>query len=157
MIITPTNTGFQPHVSQLNVDARIRRSEEMLAAAPLLDDLLVGLPAGAAFGSVADQATGEATRLNVLDSIADAVGTHWCSSCLPNCGLARYCRRRTHDAGDTSLGGETVVRLTPGVRTFDQVVSLAEGARPSVDAAAAAKGLRVAHNLYDVFLPRPVS
>jgi hypothetical protein len=157
MIITPTNTGFHPHVSQLDVEARIRRSEEMLAASTPLGGLLVGLPAGVGFGAVANKKARESDRLKVLDSIADAVGTRWCSSCLPNCGLARYCRRRAHDADMTALAGETVVRLTPGVRTFSQAVDLAEGTRPTPDTAMAAAGLRAARNLYDAFVPRKAS
>jgi hypothetical protein len=154
MIITPTNTGFRPHVSQLSVEARIRRSQEMLAASTPLTDLLLGLPSGVGFGAVADKTAGEAVRLKALDSIAGAVGTRWCSSCLPNCGLARYCRRRTHEADDTALAGETVVRLAPGVRTFRQAIDLAEGARSAPDTATAAAGLRAAYNLYGAFAPR---
>jgi hypothetical protein len=153
MIITPINTGFKPKISLLNITARVDRSRQLLSVSAPIDHLVAAVPTSVSFGAVADDSRSDADRLRSLDLLADAAGTHWCSSCLPNCGLARACRRRTFDADDTALSGEVPVRLTPGITTMSRTVELARGATAEPNAVEAAATLRNAYDLYQKFAP----
>jgi len=155
LIITPQNTGFQPKISTLDVSGRVRRTEELLASTRPIDELVAGLPSGISFGKVADAATSEAARLKSLDRLAAATGTHWCSSCISSCGLARYCRRRAFDTGDPAVAGETVVRLTPGIDSFEEIAQVARGSHPTHLAEPVVAGLQSAHDLYTQFIAPP--
>lgn len=155
MIITPQNTGFQPKISTLDVSGRVQRTEELLAAARPVDELVIGLPTGISFGKVSDATTSESSRLGALDRIADAAGTHLCSSCVAGCGLAHYCRRRAFEAGDPAVAGETVVRLTPGLDTFVDITRAARGTKVAGVAEPVTAGLRSANDLYTQFIAPP--
>jgi hypothetical protein len=154
LIITPINTGFQPKVSTMNVDARIRRTEELLAASTPIDQLVEAVPAAASFGGVADRSEGESTRLGQLEKIVNKVGTHLCSSCLPNCGLVRFCRQRAHAADDPAVAGDTVVRLLPGVGTMKQARDLSAGSAAPPELKVVAASLVDARKLYDRHRPQ---
>jgi hypothetical protein len=155
LIITPQNTGFQPKISTLDVSGRVRRTEELLAAARPVNELVVGLPSNISFGKVADATTSEVSRLGALDRIATAAGTQLCSNCIAGCGLAHYCRRRAFEAGDPAVAGETVVRLTPGLKTFDDITRAARGSRIVGVAEPVVTGLRSAKDLYTQFIAPP--
>lgn len=153
LIVTPVNTGFHPKISTVNVEPRVRRAEELLAATAPVDHLAGAVPKGVSFGAVANTATTEIERLRALDRLAGRVGTHFCSSCLPNCGLARYCRQRTHAADDPALAGETVVRLMPGVRTMTEARKFSTGATCPQELEVVADSLAAARRLYERFRP----
>jgi len=153
LIITPFNLGFRPKVSTINVESRVRRAQEMLANTAPVDELAASVPGGVSFGAIADATATEAERVRRLDRLAQRVGTHWCSSCLPNCGSARYCRRRAHEADDPAVAGETVVRLMPGVRTMAQARDLSVGAAAPAGLEVVADSLLSARRLYERFRP----
>ena len=155
LIVTPVNMGFHPKVSTINVQARVRRTRELLDASSPVGSLAAAVPEGLSFGEIANRSSGESNRLRLLDRMADAVGTHLCSSCLPNCGLVRFCRRRAHAAGDPAVAGETVARLMPGIRSLAQARDLSAGAAAPPELQVVAESLVNARRLYERHRPRP--
>jgi hypothetical protein len=153
LIVTPVNMGFHPKISTMNVDARVRRAQELLATSAPVGQLASAVPSDVSFGGIADRSVSETSRLRLLNKLADGVGTHLCSSCLPNCGLVRVCRQRAHDVGDPAVAGETVVRLMPGVRTMRQARDLSAGAIAPPELEVVAESLSVARRLYERHRP----
>ena len=127
MIITPVNTGFQPRVSSLDISSRVQRTRELLEVVPELDELASKIPLAVSFETVANKNNTDRQRLDTLDVIADAAGTHLCSSCMAACPLFRFCRRRAHAGGELTVLGDTASRLLPGIGTMADVRRLSAG------------------------------
>ena len=137
IVVTPTNTAS-------NLTCRNSMSSSRSAAprrcSPCrhLSTTCSSTPCGGRSGPLLTTPPVKAAASRRSTTIADAVGTRWCSSCLPNCGLRTVLPSATlHDTDRDGPGRETVVRLAPGVRTFDQAVKLAEGRSPAPDTAMA--------------------
>ncbi len=130
MLIAPRNVGLSPTLETQDVTGRVHRVRGLLRSTVPMAELAAGLPAGV-FGQIADTGADPAARLDLLDSLAEQVGTKPKSSCLSTCGAARYCRARGVAAGAPVIGGDQVVRLLPGIASLHRAAELASGAPPS--------------------------
>jgi hypothetical protein len=149
MIITPVNTGFQPSVSSLDITSRVQRTRELLKVVPTLDVLASKIPAGASYETVASKDKPDSQRIDTLAVIADAAGTHFCSSCMAACPLFRFCRSRAHSAGELTVLGDTASRLLPGIGTMADVRRLAAGDKAPAGREPQAAALVAGQTLYD--------
>lgn len=148
MLITPNNVGLRPTLSTKAVDQRVARAERLLARVPTAADVADLVPAGASFGTIADQSADPERRVEQLHAMADAVGTTYVPECLSTCGLARFCRVRAFAAGSPQLSGPQAVRLLPGVRSLERAAELADGAPARPAEAPVAAQLARAARLY---------
>ncbi len=153
MLITPRNVGLTPTLSEQRVTARVTRMRRVLAAIPSAGDVAAAVPAGIAFGPVADSDAEEQSRLDRLHDIADRVGTAYTPGCLSTCGNARFCRDRAVRAGSPCVTGPTAVRLLPEVVTLGRAESLTRGATPTPAETPAAALLERAGRLIDEATP----
>src|SRR5262249_45610564 len=95
-IVVTKGVGLTPTLLRQNLGARIRRAERLLATAPDPARILSRLPNSVQFPGVEVDPD---TRLELLENLLDVVGTNYRSACLQECGMARLCRSRAHDAG----------------------------------------------------------
>ena len=114
-IIVATGLGLAPTMLLQSLDARIRRAERLLASTPNPDALLSQLPMDLQFPA-AD--TDPEQRVELLEDVLDAVGTNYKPSCMQDCGMARLCRSRAHEASAISMCGSNVARQLPGVASL---------------------------------------
>ena len=149
LLITPKNVGLTPTLSETRVGARVRRARRLLDSIPPATDVAASVPAGLSFGPVADRTMDERFRLEVLNDLADRIGTAYEPGCLSTCGNARFCRSRAIRDGSPCLSGTTALRLLPGVPTLGRAEELTRGATPSTAEAPAAGLLERAGRLYD--------
>jgi hypothetical protein len=149
LLVTPKNVGLTPTLSEQRVTRRIERNKKLLASVPDPADVLASVPRSISFGPVADTKADERVRLDVLNDLADRVGTCYQPSCLATCGNAKFCRERAFRAGSVMLAGTAAVRLLPEVASLDRAEELAQGASPSPAEAPAAELLERAGRLYD--------
>ncbi len=149
LLVTPKNVGLTPTLSEQRVTRRIERNKKLLASIPDPADVLASVPRGLSFGPVADTKADERVRLDVLNDLADRVGTCYQPSCLTTCGNAKFCRERAFRAGSAILAGTAAVRLLPEVASLDRAEELARGASPSPAEAPVAAFLERAGRLYD--------
>jgi hypothetical protein len=148
LLVTPKNVGLTPTLSEHAVGRRIERNRKVLNSIPIPDEVIAGVPTKLSFDRVADTQVEERVRLDVLNDIADRVGTCYEPTCLSTCGNARFCRERTFRFGAPMISGSAAVRLLPEVSTFHRVDELAQGALPSEPEAPAAVILERARRLY---------
>jgi hypothetical protein len=148
MVITPVNTGFQPQVSSVDISSRVQRTRELLQVVLELDDLASKIPAGTSFETVANKDNPDSQRLGTLAVIADAAGTHLCSSCMTACPLFRFCRSRAHAGGELTVLGDTASRLMPGIGTMADVRRLSAGGKASPGLEPHAAALVASQKLY---------
>jgi hypothetical protein len=87
--------------------------------------------------------------LDVLNKLADRIGTCYGPSCLSTCGNAKFCRERAFRSGSATVTGLGAVHLLPEVLTLDRADELTRGAEPSTPEAPAAMLLERAGRLYD--------
>jgi hypothetical protein len=149
LLVTPKNVGLTPTLSEQRVTRRIERNKKLLASIPDPVDVLASVPRGLSFGPVADTKTSERVRLDLLNDLANRVGTCYQPSCLATCGNAKFCRERAFRAGSLALAGTAAVRLLPEIASLDRAEELARGASPSPAEAPAAELLERAGRLYD--------
>lgn len=149
LLVTPKNVGLRPTLSEQRVTRRIERNRKLLASIPDPADVLDSVPRGLSFKPVADIKADERVRLNVLNDVADRVGTCYQPSCLATCGNAKFCRERAFRAGSVTLAGTAAVRLLPEVASLDRAEELARGVSPSPAETPAAELLERAGRLYD--------
>lgn len=149
LLVTPRNVGLMPVLSEQRVTTRIERSRKLLARIPDPAEVVASVPSGLSFGPVADKATDERVRLDVLSDIADRVGTCYEPSCLASCGNAKFCRERAFQAGSPGLAGTSAARLLPEIATLDRAEELTHGATPTTAETPAALLLERAGRLYD--------
>jgi hypothetical protein len=156
LLITPRNVGLTPILSVKDIGRRIDRAERLLARAPNLSDLESRIPEKLNLGAVARVGDEPVRRLDVLDAIADSIGTRYRPSCLTHCGLSRFCRARAFAAGAPALGGSQLERSLSGVASLDRAADLATGAPPGPDEEPVARQLSRAARLYAAQQVRPV-
>jgi hypothetical protein len=149
LLVTPKNVGMTPTLSEQRVTRRIERSRKLLESIPDPGDVVASVPRGLSFGPVADTAAGERVRLDVLNDLADRVGTCYEPSCLSTCGNAKFCRERAFRAGTVTVAGTGAARLLPDVISLNRAEELTRGAPPSPAEAPAAALLERAGRLYD--------
>jgi hypothetical protein len=129
-----------------NLAARIRRAERLLAATPDATEIASRLTDDVQFpGPDVDPET----RLKMLESLLDTVGTSYRHGCLQDCGMARLCRSRAHDSGLATLCGSAVVRQLPGVPTLARAAELAQGGKSGSSEAYVAAALAHAWAVYE--------
>lgn len=149
-IILPMGVGLTPTLLVKNLAARVRRAEELFALTPIGGDL----PAGVRNLRFPAMDADEATRIDVLESMMDDIGTSYRPDCLQDCGMSRLCRARAQEVGSAALCGSSVVRWLPGVRTLDRAAALAAGAPPAPSEIHAAHALARAKGLFDRVMTR---
>jgi hypothetical protein len=147
MLIAPKNVGLAPTLETQDVTNRVRRVRGLLRQTVPLLEIAAGLPTGI-FGQIADTSADAGARLDVLDALAEKVGTRPKSGCLSTCGAARYCRARSVAAGSPVIGGDQIVRLLPGVSSLPRAAELARGAPPTAIEVPVAGQLLRASQLY---------
>lgn len=147
MLIAPKNVGLAPTLEIQDVTNRVRRVRGLLRQTVPMLEIAAGLPTGI-FGQIADTNADAGARLDLLDSVAEKVGTRPKSGCLSTCGAARYCRARSVAAGSPVIGGDQIVRLLPGVSSLPRAAELARGAPPTAIEAPVAGQLVRASRLY---------
>jgi hypothetical protein len=148
-LVTPKNVGMAPTLSAQRVTRRVERNRKLLASIPDPADVITSVPRGLSFGPVADTRAAERVRLDVLDELADRVGTCYEPNCLANCGNAKFCRDRAFRSGLPAVAGAAVARLLPRISTLGRAEELARGAAPTDGEAPAAALLERAGRLYD--------
>jgi hypothetical protein len=149
LLITPKNVGMTPTLSQQRVTRRIERNRRLLQSIPDPADVITSVPRGLSFGPVADTTVDEPVRLDMLNNLADRVGTCYEPSCLSTCGNAKFCRERAFRAGSVTVAGTGAVHLLPEILTLGRAEELTRGAAPSPAEAPAAALLERAGRLYD--------
>jgi len=149
LLVTPKNVGMMPTLSEQRVTRRIERNRKLLASIPDSADVVASVPRALSFGPVADTEADERVRLDVLNDLADRVGTCYEPSCLASCGNAKFCRERAFRTGTPNIAGTGAVHLLPEIRTLDRAEELTQGATPSAAEAPAAALLERAGRLYD--------
>lgn len=149
LLITPRNVGLTPTLSEQKVDARVRRARTLLDKVPSAVDVAASVPERLSFGPVADTTYDRRLRLDVLNDIADKVGTAYGPSCLSTCGNARFCRSRAFGKAAPCLMGTSTVRQLPGVDNLRRAEELTHGATPAPAEAPVAALLEEAGRLYD--------
>jgi hypothetical protein len=149
LLVTPKNVGMTPTLSEQRVTRRIERNRKLLNSIPAQADMIAAAPRDLSFGPVADTKADPRVRLDVLNDLADRVGTCYEPSCLASCGNARFCRERAFRAGTLTVAGAGAVRLLPEIRTLDRAEELTRGAAPTSAEAPAAALLERAGRLYD--------
>ena len=70
-------------------------------------------------------------RLDVLQNVANRVGTNYVPGCLTTCGNARFCRDRAVKAESPCMSGTAAARLLPEVHKLGRAESLTRGAKPT--------------------------
>jgi hypothetical protein len=149
LLVTPKNVGMQPTLSEQRVTRRIERTRKLLASIPDPAEVVAAVPAGVSFGPVADTTADRRVRLDVLEDLADRVGTCYEPTCLATCGNAKFCRERAFRAGTPNVTGTSALRLLPEIQTLDRAEELTHGAAPTAAEAPAATLLERAGRLYD--------
>jgi hypothetical protein len=149
LLVTPKNVGMTPTLSEQCVTRRIERNRKLLDSIPAPADVIASVPSGVSFGPVADTGADERRRLDLLEDLADRVGTCYQPSCLATCGNAKFCRERAFSAGTTNFAGTGAVRLLPEILTLSRAEELTRGAAASAAEAPAAALLERAGRLYD--------
>jgi hypothetical protein len=149
LLITPKNVGMTPTLSEQRVTQRIERNRKLLESIPDPADVVASVPRALSFGPVADTAAGERVRLEVLNDLADRVGTCYEPSCLSTCGNAKFCRERAFREGTPSVVGTGAAHLLPEILTLGRAEELTRGDTPSTAEAPAAALLERAGRLYD--------
>ncbi len=149
LLITPRNVGLTPMLSTMQVSRRMERIEELFARVPDVREVGEMLPEGLTFDLVAEAAGNPDGRLEVLGSIAEALGVSYGDSCLADCGLARFCRSRLHAADDPAVCGRAMTRLLPCVATMARALELSHGASPVGREEAVALQLSRARKFYE--------
>jgi len=149
LLITPKNVGLTPTLSEQRVTRRIERNRKLLESIPDPADVVTSVPRALSFGPVADTDANEQVRLDVLNHLADRVGTCYELSCLASCGNAKFCRERAFHAGTATVAGTGAVHLLPEILTLGRAEELTRGATPSVAEAPVAAILERAGRLYD--------
>lgn len=145
-IIVAQGIGLRPTLLRQKLTARVRRAARLLATAPDPATILADLPDSLQFPGLD---TAPQDRLEALEHLLDTVGTNYRPDCLQDCGMARLCRSRAHEAGLTSLCGNPVVRQLPGVYTLVRAAELADGDKGSSDEVHVATQLAQASAVYD--------
>jgi hypothetical protein len=150
-IILPKGVGLSPTLLRQNLAARIRRAERLLATAPDPAEIVSRLTDDVRFPGpgIEPQA-----RLEALENLLDTIGTSYRPACLQDCGMARLCRSRTHDAGFATLCGSAVVRQLPSVPTLPRAAELARGAKAGSSEAHVAAALVQAGTVYERVIKR---
>ena len=97
---------------------------------------------------VANNKKNATVRLRRVEAIMDEVGTAYNPNCLQDCGLARLCRSRAHQAGQPSMCGSQVVSFLPGVSSLNRAAELAKGSQATPDERRAANMLARANAIY---------
>lgn len=133
LLITPRNVGLQLVGSPLPLRKARLVAETTIAALPHPSDLAGQVDPKITFGPVGDRERDPSERIEALDHVAEAFGTHYQSSCLESCGLAKFCRGQARDEDSPGLCGTNVVRMLPGVRTLSRASELAAGSTPSAE------------------------
>jgi hypothetical protein len=149
LLVTPKNVGMRPTLSEQRVTRRIERTRKLLSSIPDPAEVIASVPAWVSFGPIADTTADRRVRLDLLEGIADRVGTCYEPSCLATCGNAKFCRERAFRAGTPNVTGTAALRLLPEVQTLDRAEELTHGAAPTAAEAAAATLLERAGRLYD--------
>jgi len=147
MLIAPKNVGLAPTLETQDVTNRVKRVRGLLRQTVPLLAIAAGLPTGI-FGQIADTNADAGARLDLLDALAEKVGTRPKSGCLSTCGAARYCRARSVAAGSPVIGGDQIVRLLPSVSSLPRAAELARGAPPTAIEVPVAGQLLRASRLY---------
>jgi hypothetical protein len=150
-IIVAEGLGLTPTLLRQKLEARIRRAERLLAAAPDAAQILSRLPGAMQLPGLDIEPL---TRLELLENLLDVVGTNYRPSCLQECGMSRLCRSRAHDAGLATACGSVVVRQLPSVASLARAVELSEGATPGPSEVHVAAALERAATVYDRVLKR---
>jgi len=149
LLITPTNVGLKPTMSQKDVGTRVARSERLLASVPDVTDIARSVPSSLTFNVVADQRADPGRRADELHKIADSIGTSYTPTCLSTCGNAFFCRERAFRSGSPCLTGPQSSRLLPGISSLNRAAALSGGAPPALNEAPVAPLLARAGRLYD--------
>jgi hypothetical protein len=149
-IVVPEGIGLAPTLLIQHLGAKIRRAERLLASMPQVASA-VEMAAKLPFPGVGVRPS---IRLKAIEKLMDAVGTSYHPDCLQDCGMARKCRARAHQAGQPSLCGSQVVSLLPGVTSLNRAAELAAGAKPRSAEVHAAAGLASASTIYDHVLEK---
>jgi hypothetical protein len=150
-VILPQGVGLSPTLLRQNLAARIRRAERLLATAPDPAEILSRLTGDVQFPGLG---VDPQTRLETLERLLDTVGTSYRPDCLQDCGMARLCRGRAHDAGFATLCGSAVVRQLPGVPTLTRAAELSRGAKPGLSEVHVAAALAHAGAVYERVIKR---
>src|SRR5438132_9927093 len=90
LLVTPKNVGMKPTLSEQRVSRRIERNQKLLDSIPDPEDVIASLPDRVSFGPVADTKADGRVRLDVLNDLADRVGTCYQPSCLSTSGNAKF-------------------------------------------------------------------
>ncbi len=149
LLVTPKNVGLTPTLSQQRVTQRIERSRKLLDSIPDPEQVVASVPRRLSFGPVSETTADQRVRLEVLNDLADSVGTCYESSCLATCGNAKFCRERAFRAGAATVAGNSAVHLLPEILTLGRAEELTRGAAASVAEAPVAAILERAGRLYD--------
>lgn len=129
LLVTPKNVGLTLVGSVRDLHREVTLAEATLDRLPDASDYVGGTGGELSFGPAsANSGLGTQERLEHLDSLTDALGTHYQSSCFSSCGMAKFCRAKLHGAGSPAVCGSTTVRFLPGVRTLGRASDLSLGA-----------------------------
>jgi hypothetical protein len=133
LLVTPRNVGLVPVGGVRDLAREIALAEAVVDRLPRASGYSVITATGMSFGSAAPSGGDPPTRLGHLAALTSELGTHYQTSCISSCGLARFCRARRHEAGDAAVCGTNVVRFLPGVTSLGRAAELASGAAPTDD------------------------
>jgi hypothetical protein len=150
-IILPQGVGLTPTLLSQNLADKIRRADRLLATTPNPGELLAELAEHVTFPGLSLDPD---ARIANLDHLLDTVGTRYRPDCLQDCGMARLCRSRAHDAGLASLCGSRVVRHLPGVPALARAAELAGGKPAGPSEVHVATALARAGSVYERVLKR---
>ncbi|MDA8313050.1 MAG: hypothetical protein M0Z46_21030 [Actinomycetota bacterium] len=133
LLVTPKNIGLTPVGGTRALAREIALAEATIARLPRVADYAPLVAEGISFGPVAASNEAVAARLEHLASLTERLGTHYQTSCIGSCGLAKFCRAQRHADGDPHVCGTQVARFLPGVPTLSRAADLAKGASPTAE------------------------
>lgn len=157
LLVTPKNIGLTPVGGTRALAREIRLAKETIDRLPRAADYASLVADGISFGPVAASDGNVAARLAHLVSLTETLGTHYQTSCIGSCGLAKFCREKRHAEGDPHVCGAQVARFLPGVPSLSRAAELAKGAPPSAEETQTGAGpfLALAGSLYAERRPEP--
>jgi hypothetical protein len=150
-IILAEGVGLHPTLLRQNISDKIRRAEELLRTLPNPEEILARTGEDIRFPGLS---VPPEKRLEDLEELLDAVGTSYGPACLQDCGMARKCRARAHDAGSKVVCGSAIVRQLAGIETLPRAQELARGVQANPDERHAAEALQRANAAYSRVLRR---
>jgi hypothetical protein len=160
LLVTPKNVGLTLVGSVRDLNREITVANSTLERLPDAATYVDAINPASGFGPASKEAaTSPDDRVDHLDTLTDTFGTHYQTSCLSSCGMAKFCRAKLHGQGSPSVCGTATVRFLPGVRNLSRAAELGAGAPPTPEEAdtGVAQILAEAGSLYEARLPTPTT